>query len=277
MIDHNYKFSVLMSVYKKENEEYLAECIESLLQQTMNPDEIVIVKDGSLTEELEGVLENYSRKYPQLFNIVGYEKNHGLGYALAYGLERCKHELVARMDTDDIARKDRFEIQIREFKKDKELAVCGSHIIEFSKNVNIEKARRKVPLMDEDIKSKGKYRDPFNHMTVMFRRSKILEVGNYESCLLMEDSVLWAKLLIYPGVKAMNIDDYLVYVRAGDDMIGRRGGIEYLKRYINGRKRMREIGYINEKHYYLSIIAQMIVSLIPIKIRNIVFVKLLRN
>ena len=277
MSNNDYRFSVLMSIYKKEKVKNLSECIESLLTQTLMPNEILLVKDGTLSHELNSLIDEYTEKYPNLFTIVGYEKNHGLGYALAFGLERCKYEFVARMDTDDIARKDRFEKQITEFKLDKELTICGSHITEFTTDINYPKARRKVPLIDKDIRNNGKMRDPFNHVTVMFRRSKILDAGNYESCLSMEDSVLWAKLLMNPMVKAKNIDDDLVYVRADDDMIGRRGGVEYLKRYILGRRRMMEIGYIGLMHYYVSIIVQIIISLVPAKLRNTIFVKLLRS
>ena len=108
------KFSVLMSLYIKEKPEYLRECIESILCQTVLPDEIVIVKDGPLTEELEQVLEEYISKNPTLYTIVPLGKNVGLGLALAEGMHWCRNELVARMDTDDVCRNDRFEKQLVE-------------------------------------------------------------------------------------------------------------------------------------------------------------------
>lgn len=270
-------FSVLMSVYIKETKENFKECMDSLLAQTVMPTEIVVVKDGPISQALEASLREYQRDYPNMIRVIGYEENRGLGYALAYGVKACKYELIARMDTDDIARNDRFEKQLAEFEVDEDLMICGSHIVEFVKDKAVVKDRRCVPLEDQEIRRKGKLRDPFNHMTVMFRKSMVLQAGNYESCLSMEDSVLWAKMLQLPNGHVKNIDDYLVYVRADEDMIERRGGLWYLKRYMAGRKRMRELGYIGAVQYYFSIFAQFLVAVMPLKLRNIVFMKLLRK
>lgn len=111
------KYSVLMSLYIKEKPEYLNLAIQSMVEQTLMPDEIVIVKDGPITNELQEILDNYTKKYPKLFNIVGYKENKGLGYALNYGLEHCRNELIARMDTDDISKLNRCERQIERFNK----------------------------------------------------------------------------------------------------------------------------------------------------------------
>ena len=124
-------FSVLLSLYIKEKPEYFRECMESVLSQSVKPDEIVIVKDGPLTDELEHVLEGYVRKSRELYTIVSLNTNRGLGVALKEGILRCKNELVARMDTDDVARRDRFEKQLFEFRNDPSLDICGSHIEEF--------------------------------------------------------------------------------------------------------------------------------------------------
>ena len=271
------EFSVLMSVYIKETKENLKECMDSLLTQTVMPTEIVVVKDGPISQTLDELLREYQKNYPNMVRVVGYEENRGLGYALAYGVKVCKYELIARMDTDDIARKDRFEKQLAEFEKDKNLMICGSHIVEFAKDKAVVKDRRCVPLEDQEIRRKGKLRDPFNHVTVMFCKSMVLKAGNYESCLSMEDSVLWAKMLQLPNGHVKNIDDYLVYVRADEDMIERRGGLWYLKRYMAGRKRMKELGYIGTAQYYFSVFAQFLVAIMPLKLRNIVFMKLLRK
>jgi len=271
------KFSVLMSVYINETRENFIECMESLLAQTVIPTEIVIVKDGPISQNLSETIDKYYQSYPELIRVVGYEKNHGLGYALAYGVNSCKYELIARMDTDDIARKDRFEKQLEEFSNNPSLMICGSHIIEFVGTPQNIKARRCVPLDDEQIRRSGKWRNPFNHMTVMFRKSKILEVGSYESCLLMEDYVLWAKVLQSKSGFVKNIDDYLVYARAGDGLMERRGGVSYLKKYIVGKRRMMELGYINSFQYAFSILSQLVVSTLPLNIRSLVFAKFLRR
>ena len=272
----NTEFSVLMSLYFKEKPEYLKAAINSLLNQTVRPKEIVIVKDGPLTDELEAVLSEYTEKYADFFVLVPLEKNVGLGLALAEGLLHCNCELVARMDTDDIARKDRFEIQLAEFDRDPELDICGSHMYEFESTPEEVVAKRTVPLSDAEIKKYQRRRDGFNHVTVMFKKSSVLAAGNYKSCLLMEDTLLWVNLFKYRA-KAMNIDDYLVYARIGKDMYERRGGYEYFKKYKRARRIIYETGYISLYDYYYTIIVQFIVALMPNKLRGIVFKKILHK
>ena len=270
------EFSVLMSLYIKEKPNYLRECLDSILNQTVKPTEIVIVKDGPLTEELESTLSEYVKKEPELYVIVPLETNRGLGLALAEGIFHCKNELVARMDTDDICRKDRFELQLKEFEKKPALDICGSHILEFEDNVNNIVAKRTVPLMDEDIKKYQKRRDGVNHMTVMYKKSKVLEAGNYQSCVLMEDTYLWVRMIL-AGATFANIDDNLVYARVGKDMFERRGGYAYYKKYKTGRKKVRETGYIGVIDYYYTIAVQLSVALMPNKLRGWVFKKLLHH
>lgn len=177
------EFSVLMSIYYKENPDYLRQCLDSLVSQTVMPTEIVIVKDGPLTDGLESVFSEYVAKNEGLYKFVPLETNHGLGFALAEGVKNCSYELIARMDTDDISRIDRFEIQLKEFESDPDLDICGSHIEEFEDDVTNIVAKRTVPLEDAAIKKYQKKRDGFNHMTVMFKKSAVLKAGNYQSYL----------------------------------------------------------------------------------------------
>ena len=270
------KFSVLMSLYIKEKPENLRACMDSLLAQTLLPDEIVIVKDGPLTDELEAVLSEYISKSPELYTIVPLETNRGLGLALAEGMLHCKHELVARMDTDDICRNDRFELQLKEFEKDPDLDICGSHIVEFEEDVEHIVAKRTVPLSDQDIKKYQKRRDGLNHVSVVFKKSSVLKAGNYQSCLLMEDTLLWANMF-NAGAKAMNIDDSLVFVRIGKDMFERRGGWSYFKKYKEGRKKVRKTGYIGFFDYHYTLLVQFAVAMMPNKLRGWVFKVLLHR
>jgi len=270
------KFSVLMSLYIKEKPEYLKACIDSLLAQTVMPDEIVIVKDGPLTDELETVLNEYVSANPTLYTIVPLEKNVGLGLALAEGMLHCKNELVARMDTDDICRADRFELQLAEFEKNPDLDVCGSHIVEFETDINTIVAKRTVPLTDEEIKKYQKRRDGVNHVVVMFKKSKVIEAGNYQSCMLMEDTYLWVRMIL-AGATFMNIDDSLVYVRVGKDMFERRGGYAYYKKYKTGRKMVRKTGYISWFDYHYTLWVQLFVAIMPNKLRGFIFKKLLHK
>lgn len=261
------KFSVLMSLYIKEKPEYFRQCMDSILSQSVLPEQIVIVKDGPLTQELEAVLAEFVSHQPFLYTIVPLEENVGLGLALAEGILHCRNELVARMDTDDICREDRFELQLAEFQKDPRLDVCGCQIAEFEDSIHNIVAKRTVPLGDEAIKQYQKRRDGVNHMTVMYKRSKVLEAGNYQSCMLMEDTYLWVNMILCGAVFA-NIDDYLVYARVGDDMFERRGGFTYFKKYRQGRKKVRQTGYISAWDYYYTLAVQLVVAIIPNRLRG---------
>ena len=270
------KFSVLMSLYIKEKPEYFKACMDSILSQTVRPDQIVIVKDGPITAELEQMLEQYTSQDPLLYTLVPLETNRGLGLALAEGVLHCRNELIARMDTDDICRPDRFERQLSEFEKDPMLDVCGSHIAEFEDDPSHIVTRRRVPLTDEAIKAYQKRRDGVNHMTVMYKKSKVLAAGNYQSCMLMEDTYLWVNMIL-TGATFKNVDDYLVYARIGRDMFERRGGFAYFKKYRTGRKKVRETGYIGPIDYYYTLLIQFVVALIPNKLRGWIFKKILHK
>lgn len=270
------RISVLMSVYYKEKPEYLSQCLDSLLAQTHLADEWVIVEDGKLTAELYSVLSKYENAHPGLINRVPLENNRGLGLALREGILHCSYELVARMDTDDVSRKDRFELQLREFEKDPQLDVCGSHIEEFYTTPDEIVTVRKVPLTDADIKKYQKKRDGFNHVTVMYKKSAVLRAGNYQNALLMEDSLLWVNM-IQSGAKCMNIDDSLVFVRTGMDMYERRGGLSYYRKYKAGRKKILDTGYISYLDYLETLAIQFGVAIAPAKLRKFVFTKFLRG
>lgn len=269
------KFSVLMSLYIKEKAEYFDECMQSMLMQTVLPTEIVIVFDGPITEELKQVVEKYKSNNPGWIKTVENEKNKGLGLALADGVPVCSYELIARMDTDDIAREDRFEKQLNMFLTDPELDICGSHIIEFEGQIANVLSKRKVPIKHADIANYQKQRSAFNHMTVMFKKSTVLRAGNYEHCPLMEDDMMWIRMLI-AGAKCANIDDYLVYARTGYAMIERRGGWAYFLKYRSGRKKILDTGYVSKWDYVKTVWVQLVVALMPKRLRLFVFTKLLR-
>lgn len=269
-------FSVLMSVYIKEKASYLDECLQSLLEQTVKPSEIVIVFDGPVTEELRACVEGYKKKHPYLFIILDIKVNRGLGPALADGLLACSYELIARMDADDIARNDRFEKQLEQFNNDPSLDICGSNIIEFTDNIDNILSIRRVPLTHQAIVDYQKTRSAFNHMTVMYKKSSVLRAGNYQDAPLMEDDLLWVHM-IQTGAICKNVDANLVYARTGYDMIARRGGWNYFKKYRNARHKILETSFISKSEYLRTILLQFIVAALPQKIRLLVFLKLLRR
>lgn len=269
------KFSVLMSVYHKEQPDFLRQSLDSVFWQTVRASQVVLVEDGPLTSELDAVVAEYSSKYPEL-EIVPLSENRGLGLALAEGILHCKYEIVARMDTDDIAREDRFELQLKEFEKNSQLAICGSHVTEFEDDPNVVVTKRQVPLDDKDCKKYQRRRDAFNHMTVMYKKSAVLAAGNYQHCPLMEDSYLWARMITNGG-KCANIAEPLVYARIGHDMFERRGGWEYFKKYSTAKKMILQTGFITWFVYLYTVFAQFAVAMMPGALRGWVFKRILHK
>lgn len=270
------KFSVLLSVYEKEKPLYFRTSLNSILEQTLLPAEVVIVKDGELLSELDNICTEYQTKYPNLFKFISLKKNQGLGKALQVGLEHCTYDIVARMDTDDIAKKDRFEKQIREFEKDDKLAILGSSIEEFSTTPDLIDSIRNVPLSNHEIRKYAKMRNPFNHMTVMFRKSAVLDVGSYQPFHLNEDYYLWYRLL-NKGYKAKNLSESLVYARVDKNMFQRRGGVKYFLQEVKLQNIFYKNHFINTYEYVRNIGMRMSARLIPNAIRGILYRKYMRK
>ena len=235
-MDQNGKaYSVLMSVYGKENSVWFKKAAESMLNQTAPPDEFVLICDGPLTEELETAVEELDRSYPGMFQILRLKENVGLGEALRQGILLCRNELVARMDSDDIACPDRCRQQLELFQKIPELAFSSGTIAEFFDERELESSEtaalrlRTLPQSHEEIVSYAKKRNPMNHMAVMLKKGAVLQAGNYQSAEGLEDYDLWSRMLQL-GFRAGNLKETLVWARIGNGMEQRRGGVKYAGR-----------------------------------------------
>nr|WP_263324348.1 glycosyltransferase [Neobacillus sp. Marseille-Q6967] len=270
-------FSVLISVYHKENPDFLNASINSVITQTLKPKEIVIVKDGPLTKELDHVIADFTNSYPHLFKLIPLEKNRGLGTALQIGVENCSHDLIARMDSDDISHPKRFEKQIPYMYSNPEIDVLGSWILEFDDHSNREEQYiRKVPLQTKDIVLYSKKRNPLNHMTVVFRKTTVLKAGNYQPLLWNEDYYLWGRI-ISQGSKIQNLEDILVYVRAGDELFRRRGGLNYIKNEFILQREFLKMNFISPMQFCFNMVRRAIVRVTPTFIRKIIYRKFLRD
>lgn len=265
------KYSVLMSLYEKENPEFLRVSLDSMLNQTILPDEIVLVEDGPLTGELQDVVNEYRDNNSDLLNIVVNEQNLGLGMSLNKGLKACKNELVARMDTDDIAVSNRCEKQINFFASNPSVTIVGGQIAEFNTSPKEIIGRRVVPENDRDIKCFMRKRCPFNHMTVMFKKSDIMRAGNYKDWYWNEDYYLWIRLAL-KNYQFANLPDTLVYARTGADMYQRRGGAAYFKSEVAIQKLMLDEKIIDFPTYMMNCGKRFIVEkILPNKMRGWVF------
>lgn len=265
-----------MSVYIKEKPEFVESCFKSLLKQTVKANEWVIVEDGPISKEMTHLLDMYQSLYPGLIKRIKLKENQGLGLALRIGIEKCSNELIARMDTDDLAREDRFEKQLQMFIDNPILDICGSNIDEFESTPDLIVAHRIVPTTHADIVKYQKKRDPFNHMTVMYKKTAVINAGNYAYCPLMEDTYLWARM-IKNGAKCANIGESLVYVRIGQEMFKRRGGLDYFKMYREGKRKVLETGMISKWDYLLTVSAQAFVAIVPNRIRSLIYKKFLHR
>lgn len=269
------KYSVLMSVYHKEQPEYLRDSINSMLNQTIEPDEIILVKDGPLTEALEKVIYEY--KDNPILNVVELKENVGLGEALNIGLTKCKNEIVARMDTDDIARSDRCEKQLIELLNNDSLSVVGTAINEFINDPENVVSYKGVVENNSDIIRKMKFRNPMNHPSVMYKKSDVMKVGSYKHWFLNEDYYLWIRMA-QAGLTFKNIDSPLVYMRVTNETYLRRGGWKYFLTQKKLFDYMLENKFINVFEYlYNNIIRFIARNLIPNELRKILYLKILRK
>lgn len=243
------KFSVLMSVYAKEKTEYFSAAIESILNQTLLPDEIVLVRDGAVPSDLQECIDRFLASYGALFTYVPLEKNVGLGIALNHGVQQAKNEWIMRMDTDDIAVPNRFELQAKYIAQHPDVDVLGGQIQEFVDLSEPFVSKREVPLEHDEIVRFMRMRNPMSHMTVAFKKSAVLNAGNYVDMFYVEDYYLWCRMAL-AGCKFANLPETLVYARIGRDMYRRRGGYKYfrsskrLEKFKCQNKMISRIGYM---------------------------------
>lgn len=268
-------FSVLLSLYYKESPTFLSQSLDSLFHQTLLPDEVVLVKDGPLTVELDAIVSDYATRYP-ILKVVPLSKNQGLGKALNEGLKHCSYELVARMDTDDIAKPDRFEKQIAVFKNHPELDLVGAWIDEFENVPQHVLSVRRVPETSEKIYTYCKKRCPVNHPVVMFRKSAVQAVGGYLHFPLFEDYYLWVRML-KSGAKFYNIQESLLYFRTSPDMFKRRGGWRYAVDELHFQHVMREMGMIGWGRFIMNVGVRFPARIIPNGLRGFLYKKLMRS
>ncbi|MFQ6370359.1 glycosyltransferase [Shewanella sp. YIC-542] len=262
------KFSVLMSLYYKENPDYLNDCLASLFNQTVRADEVIIVFDGPVSADLTSVVDLWLSKLNII--IVPIDVNVGLGNALNIGLKHCTFDLVARMDTDDICLPERFEQQLSIFDRNEDISICGSSIDEFDESMSFLLGHRRVSVSNIDIVRDLPRKNPFNHMTVMYRKNHIISVGGYKHLPWMEDWYLWIRLLSH-GFKGMNIYSSLVFARTGDSMIGRRIGLDYVRSEWRLTKIKISLGVVSPFVAYFIFLKRSIPRLLPKPILRFVY------
>lgn len=275
-MENHEAYSVLMSVYRKENPEYLRQAIESIQAQTLPANDFVLVCDGPLNEPLDSVIAKKQQEMGTTLNVIRLAKNGGLGNALNEGIKHCKNELVARMDSDDIAYPDRCEKQINVFNTHPEVSICSGVVEEFTTDPEVVDTRRVPPETNAEIVEFAKKRNPFNHPCVMYKKSAVEAVGSYQDFYLLEDYYLWVRMLM-AGYQGYNIQEPLLHMRAGSEMYKRRAGWKHAKTQMKLFRFMKDEGFIGNGQYIKSCVIRSGASLAPNWLRKFMFEKVMRK
>ena len=270
------RYTVLMSVYYKEKPAYLKTSIESMLNQTIPPDEFVIVKDGPLSKELDAVIDTFIDKHPGLFTIIENKVNLGLGPALAKGILASRNSLIARIDSDDYSVNTRCEKQLKEFEKDSALEMVGTFEAEFIDNIENVISIHSVPETDSEIRKFMRRRCAVLHPTVMYKKQSVIDSGNYQDVHLYEDYDLFARMVLEHNTKTYNIQENLYYIRTSEDFFKRRGGLKYAQTVLKFKWGQYKKGYMSLKDFILSGFGQAVVCLMPNSMRKWFYMTFLR-
>ncbi len=253
--------SVLMAVYKKEKPEFLASCLESIASQTLKADQVVVVKDGPLTPELDAVLAHFAERLPLLTPALA--SNKGTGEAVQLGMSYCMGDLIARADSDDIYHPTRFEKQVQFLEQHPEIDIVSASGAEFESDPEKPFCVRRAPVSGARLKWYAKFRNPITYQsTVVFRRGPAVEAGGYQPCLFFEDYDLWARMMMR-GSQVFNMPEVLAYIRCGDGMLGRRRGMKYIRSEIDFLKKMYRIGFLTRFYFVANLALRIPCRLLP--------------
>jgi len=263
-------FSVLMSVYYKENPIWFKEALNSVFNQTVLPEEIVLIRDGKLTQELDSVIADFEKRYP-IFNIITNDTNLGLGLSLQKGVLACSNEIIARMDTDDIIPSTRFEKELEMIENGYDLV--GAWMVVFDETIDNKIALKKYPEHHDDIVKYAKRRSPVCHPACMMRKKAVLAAGNYTHCPYFEDYPLWVRMIM-SGARFYNIQEVLYYLRTTDGQIQRRGGLKYLRNELSVSYQFYKMGFYSFSDLVTNCCIRSIARLSPEILRKVLYKKI---
>ena len=268
-------FSLLLSTYGGDDPGFLREAfVSTVVEQTRRPDEVVLVQDGPVPEPLAETISELAATSPVPVRHVVMEENVGLGPALDIGLESCEHEIVARMDADDVSRPERFEVQLPLVEAGAD--IVGSGLLEFASSVDEVVGRRTPPTDPDQIRRVIRFRDPFNHPTVVYRKSAVLAAGGYTDMALLEDYLLFTRM-VEAGARPANVAEPLVYYRVGAGAYARRGGRELLRSELALQRKFRELGITSRHEHLRNVVVRGGYRLVPEAVRKVAYRRLLAN
>ena len=261
-------FSLLLSVYDGDRPDFLRRAYRSAVdEQTVRPAEAIIVRDGPVRPELADCLDELRASSLVPVTFLPLEANGGLGPALDKGLAAASHDVIARMDADDIAMPNRFEVQLPLIA---DAEIVGGGLIEFVGEPENAVGRRVPPIGSEHILRYARMHDPFNHPTVMYRRSAVQAAGGYGDFPLMEDYALFARMLTN-GARPVNVPEPLVWYRVGATSFKRRGGTGLLRSELRLQREFRRSGFISTAEYVRNVLIRGGYRMVPWWLRRAVY------
>lgn len=268
-------FTLLISTWARDQPAHLREAVlSSTTSQTRPPAEVVLVQDGPVPDTLAAEIAHLTEVLPMPLVHLALDDNVGLGPALDAGLAASSHEIVARMDADDVSMPDRFERQVALVEAGAD--IVGSGLLEFGTSVEDVVGRRTPPTDPDEIRRVIRFRDPFNHPTVVYRRSAVLAAGGYTDMALLEDYLLFARM-VEGGAVPANLAEPLVYYRVGEGAYARRGGTDLLRSELRLQRRFRELGITSRTEYLRNVAVRGGYRLVPEGVRKVAYRRLLAN
>jgi glycosyltransferase involved in cell wall biosynthesis len=268
-------FTLLVSTYGRDDPSFLHQAVlSSTTAQTRPPDEVVLVQDGPVPAALADRIKHLVAELPMPVVHLELRTNVGLGPALDAGLAASSHEIVARMDADDVSVPDRFERQVAVIEAGAD--IVGSGLLEFGSSVDDVVGRRTPPTDADEIRRVIRFRDPFNHPTVVYRRSAVLAAGGYTDMALLEDYLLFTRM-VEAGARPANLAEPLVYYRVGSGAYARRGGTALLRSELRLQRRLRDLGITSRTEYLRNVVVRGGYRLVPQGVRKVAYRRLLAN
>jgi glycosyltransferase involved in cell wall biosynthesis len=267
------EFSLLMSVWAGDRPDFLEAAFHSVVHdQTRRPDDVVLVQDGPVSAELDATITSLIHESPVPTTLLALDANVGLGIALDQGMAACAHDIVARMDADDIALPHRFEVQVGLVESG--VDIVGSSLLEFGTDPDDIVGRRVPPIDPDEIVRYARFHQPFNHPTVVYRRRVVAAAGGYRHLDLMEDYLLFAKM-IGNGATVANVEEPLVLYRVGAGAYARRGGVALLKSEVRLQRQLRAMGFTTRRQFVRNVVVRGGYRLVPEGLRRSAYRRLI--
>lgn len=264
-----------MTVYTKDNPDYFALSLDSMINQTCKPDEIVIVKDGPIRKQLQDIIDSRKNRQVKIIQLQ-LPVNKGLGLALNEGIKICKNELIARMDADDYSMPNRCELQLKAFEKYPDLDIIGCPVDEFVDDIDSVVGCRNVPYTNDEIYAFAQKRDPFNHPTVMYKKAAVLKAGMYSDYRKNQDTDLWIKMLSN-GAQCMNLKEHVFRFRFDSGTYKKRKSWVNTKILLEIRYKAWQSGFNTFFDFLLVATSQIGVYILPVWFQRWLYTAVLRR